>query len=237
MVEVVHNMNIRCNAMILKKKPRNPADYPVLGILSQGPAHGYDVCRELREQLGEIWRLRTSHTYALLAGLEKDGLVCHERVDQETRPAKKVFSITEEGRQKFLEWVRAPVASVRDIRLEFLAKLYFARSISPAATTDLVSGQLSVCRSNIRRLTDRKRLCRPDIERAALDFRLAMLHAVEAWLVGLGEPHHHDPGSRFHGPRTSLVKGDPTVSASRTNQEISLCLSHAACFDKLSYLM
>lgn len=190
--------------MIQDKKTRNPADYPVLGVLFRESAHGYDICRELRERLGEIWTLRTSHIYALLAGLEKDGLVCHERVDQETRPAKKVFSITDEGRLAFLAWVRSPVINARDIRLEFLAKLYFSRFDSPTALADLVSDQLSVCRRNIRRLTNSKRLCKTDTERAAVDYRLAMLNAVEAWLLGLNKPQQHESGGGFERPHASL---------------------------------
>ncbi|MFH0822055.1 MAG: PadR family transcriptional regulator, partial [Pseudomonadota bacterium] len=80
--------------MNLVKEQRNPADFPILGILRRSPFHGYDLCRELDERLGEIWTLRKSHVYALLSGLEKDGLIQHERVGQETRPTKKVFSVT-----------------------------------------------------------------------------------------------------------------------------------------------
>jgi PadR family transcriptional regulator, regulatory protein AphA len=212
MLVIIHAMNIRNNGIMHEKKPRNPADYPVLGVLFRGPAHGYDLCRELRERLGEVWRLRTSHIYALLAGLEKDGLVSHERVDQETRPAKKVFSITDEGRLVFLTWVRSPVTNVRDIRLEFLAKLYFSRFDSSTAVVDLISNQLSVCRSNMRRLTKNRRLCKTDTERAAMDYRLAMLNAVETWLVGLREPGRHESGGGFEGPHTSRVGGDSGVS-------------------------
>ena len=31
---------------------RNPAEYPVLGILLRGPLHGYDMCRRLGEGIG-----------------------------------------------------------------------------------------------------------------------------------------------------------------------------------------
>ena len=136
----------------------------------------------------------------------------HERVDQETRPAKKVFSITDEGRLAFLVWVRSPVTNVRDIRLEFLAKLYFSRFESPTAFLDLVSNQLSVCRSNITRLTNSRRVCKTDTERAALDYRLAMLNAMEAWLLGLGEPERHESGGGFEGPHTSRICGDSGMS-------------------------
>lgn len=211
MLENSHMVNNRSHS-IQDKKERNPADFPVLGILCHGPAHGYDLCRELKQCLGEVWRLRASHIYALLAGLEKDRLVRHERVDQETRPAKKVFSITDEGRLAFLVWVRSPVTNVRDIRLEFLAKLYFSRFESPTAFLDLVSNQLSVCRSNITRLTNSRRVCKTDTERAALDYRLAMLNAMEAWLLGLGEPERHESGGGFEGPHTSRICGGSGMS-------------------------
>jgi PadR family transcriptional regulator, regulatory protein AphA len=196
MLGIIHAMNIWGQTMVQHKKPRNPADFPVLGVLHRGPAHGYDLCRELRERLGEIWTLRSSHVYALLAGLEKDGFVCHERVDQETRPAKKVFSMTDEGRELFLDWVRSPVRNVRDIRLEFLAKLYFAGFDSPRAVTELIADQLSVCRANEKRLRESRRICTGSAERAALDFRLAMVEATVTWLLSLRSPDDSQPQER-----------------------------------------
>jgi PadR family transcriptional regulator, regulatory protein AphA len=191
LILIVNNM---VKTMTQNRDSRNPADYPVLGMLCSGAAHGYDLCRDLKERLGEIWTLRTSHIYALLAGLEKDGLVLHERVDQETRPAKKVFRVTDKGREVFLAWARSPVINVRDMRLEFLAKLHFAQVYSPAAVTDLIDDQLSVCRENVRRVERSRRSCKTATERAALDYRLAMIHAVIDWLLTLGEPRAGSPG-------------------------------------------
>lgn len=170
------------------KAQRNPADYPILGVLAHSPSHGYDLCRELRKRLGEIWTLRNSHVYALLAGMERDGLLEHERVDQETRPAKKVYRITDAGRKIFLDWVRSPVDNVRDIRLEFLAKLHFARLASPSLVADLISDQLAICLRNEKRLRDKKRLCKTVTERAALDFRLTMVEGTVDWLTRLRSP-------------------------------------------------
>ncbi|MGO9123209.1 MAG: PadR family transcriptional regulator [Desulfomonilaceae bacterium] len=171
-----------------ERQPRNRSGYPVLGVLYHGPSHGYELCRELNHRLGEVWGLRTSHIYAVLAGLEKDGLARHDRVDQGTRPAKKVFAITDEGRLVFLEWLASPVMDVRDLRLEFLAKLHFARFDSPRAVTDLVAGQLSVCCSRQKRLKNNRALCKTETEYAAVDFRLAMLEGIEAWLLRLPSP-------------------------------------------------
>lgn len=178
-------MNIHRSTIAYDRPPRNPADFPVLGVLCRGPSHGYDLCRELREQLGDVWSLRTSHIYALLAGLERDGLACHQRIDQEKHPAKKVFTITDKGREIFSAWLHSPVRNVRNIRLEFLAKLYFARKDSPAAVASLISEQLSTCRGFEKRLKEGRRACKSDTEHATLDFRLAMVEATVAWLTSL----------------------------------------------------
>ncbi len=184
--------------MVHEPRERNPADFPVLGLLYDGPAHGYELCHELQSRLGEIWTLRTSHIYALLARLERDGLVHHERVDQETRPAKKIFNITDDGRDTFLTWARSPVLNVRQIRLEFLAKLHFARLHSPDAAVDLIDEQESVCRKNLNRLNRRKGQCGSRTELDALGFRMAMLEATITWLGGLRSSV--DPSSKKASP-------------------------------------
>jgi DNA-binding PadR family transcriptional regulator len=166
----------------------NRAKYPILGVLWQSPSHGYDLCRELGERLGEIWTLRNSHIYALLTGLEKDGYVKHELVHQETRPAKKVYCITDEGRKLFMDWVCSPVHNIRDIRLEFLAKLHFARLNAPSHVADLILDQLGLCIHYEKRLRERRRNCKTAMERATLDFRLTMVEGTVAWLTQLRSP-------------------------------------------------
>jgi len=166
---------------------RNQADFPVLGMLTLGPAHGYEICHDLSDRLGGTWRLRTSHIYALLARLEVDGLVVHERVGQETRPAKKVFSLTPAGRELFSQWLKSPVKSVRQLRLEFLAKLHFAGEQPNGTAARLVKDQVVLFEANAGRLRQRMNLRQSATDRLALQFRLAMLDAAITWLTTLSE--------------------------------------------------
>jgi PadR family transcriptional regulator, regulatory protein AphA len=182
MLVIIHMMNNQNPTASGHSKERNPAEFPLLGVLCLGPAHGYDLCTELRQRLGEIWILHTSHIYALLAGLEKDGFVFHERIDQENRPAKKVFRITPEGRTLFWTWMTSPVTNVRDIRMEFFAKLYFARLESHEVAAKLIDDQLKVCRDNAKRQMARKEASNVEAERSVLDYRLAMLKTTVACL-------------------------------------------------------
>ncbi len=208
MLVTIHIMNNQHAATSYYRKDRNPADFPLLGVLSLGPAHGYDLCTELRERLGEIWILRTSHIYALLTGLEKEGLVAHERIDQENRPAKKVFRITSEGKKLFSAWMTSPVGNVRDIRMEFFAKLYFARLESPTVAVKLINDQLKVCRKSIKRLIVRKQTSTVGTERVVFDYRLAMLKTTVAWL-------------RRARARLSDEAGDSNYESTNTHEWVS----------------
>jgi len=110
-------------------------------------------------------------------------------VDQETKPAKKVFSITDENRLVFLAWLRSPVMNVRDIRLEFLTKLHFAELDAPTGKADLIANQLSIWRAGRKRLEKNKARCRTETECATVDYRLAMLDATTVWLHALSCNH------------------------------------------------
>ena len=161
---------------------RNRAEYPVLGVLALRSAHGYDICRYLDEHLGQVIRLGRSQVYALLSRLERGGLLKHERVHQENLPSKKVFSLTALGEDVLYEWVRSPVRNVRQLRLEFVTKLYFARQISHEAERTLLNKQLAVCEERAERLKTEMKSCRTDIERQVLDLRTTMVVASITWL-------------------------------------------------------
>jgi DNA-binding PadR family transcriptional regulator len=169
------------------RKLRNPVEFTVLGVLALGSAHGYDIFQDLADRLGDICRLGKSQVYALLSRLERDGLVSHEKVEQETLPAKKVFHLTREGREELESWFSSPVHSVRDLRIEFLIKLYFAGLNSPEKERQLVADQLAVCREKADRLKEVMRVSESQIERRGLEYRLAMVMTSITWLKGLAE--------------------------------------------------
>lgn len=161
---------------------RNPAEYIVLGGLAQGPVHGYDLFKSLSESLGSVWSLGMSQVYALLGRLEAEGLVSHQRISQGVRPDRKTFQLTEAGRDIFERWVETPVPHIRDIRLQFLAKLHFARLEGQEAETRLRRAQERVCRDKVEALARGGREAGSAIERQACQLRLAMVEAVLAWL-------------------------------------------------------
>jgi DNA-binding PadR family transcriptional regulator len=109
--------------------------------------HGYEIHQRLEDSrgLGLVWRLKQSRLYALLSKLEQEGYVTTTLEPQESRPPRKVFHLTEAGREAFLAWVQSAVPHGRKLRLDFLAKLYFAHREGPAVTRRLVNAQREAC--------------------------------------------------------------------------------------------
>ena len=100
-------------------------EYALLGFLSLRQSHGYELHRQLVEDLGQIWRVSLSQTYNILARLETQGAIAGEMLTQEKLPARRQFNLTAMGRARFNEWLNQPTGcSVHAIRLEFTTRLY-----------------------------------------------------------------------------------------------------------------
>ncbi len=119
----------------------------LLGFLYERPMHGYEMYQFLSRpaELGVVWRLKPGQLYALLDRLEQEGYVTSTLEAQEGRPARKVFRLTDQGAATFRTWVEQPVARGRAFRLEFLAKLYFARRVSSEVVARLLARQRAMC--------------------------------------------------------------------------------------------
>jgi PadR family transcriptional regulator AphA len=154
----------------------------LLGLLASQPYHGYELHQQFRRELGSVWQIGLSQLYAQLKQLEERGLVAAEVEPQPTRPARKVYRVTSEGRQVFSNWVRQPTPYLRHIRVEFLARLYFYRRMSLSNLEQLVAEQRAVCTRQIERFQRLAAESRDEFRRLVLEFRIGQLEAVVRWL-------------------------------------------------------
>jgi DNA-binding PadR family transcriptional regulator len=161
-------------------------EHALLGFLRDAPTHAYDIHARLAqvEALGLVWRLKQGHLYALLARLEEEGYIAGTMQPQGTRPPRRVLSLTAAGREAFAQWLVTPVAHGRDLRLEFLAKLFFAAREGPATVAALVAAQRAQAerwRADLRRQADALPADRR-FERVVLGFRGSQIEAILHWL-------------------------------------------------------
>jgi DNA-binding PadR family transcriptional regulator len=113
-----------------------PITYGVLGLLAfWGPLSGYDLKRLFDHVLSPMWGAAHSQIYHELRRMKDLGWVEMEREEQEARPDRKVYSITEAGRIALTSWQAQPV-SVLQLRDELLLKVLFG---SFASRTDLIA--------------------------------------------------------------------------------------------------
>lgn len=100
-----------------------------LGMLTNGPASGYDLKKDFESTFGHFFAAGFGSIYPALNSLAGEGLVHCERVAQEGKPDRKVYSITAEGREQLMAALDHP-APAHKLRSEFLATLFFAHLMS-----------------------------------------------------------------------------------------------------------
>jgi len=122
-------------------------EYVLLGFLEQSPIHGYDLYKKITsfDAISLVWNIKQSQLYALLERLEAEGLILSTLIPGDSHPDRKQFHITSVGRQTFYAWRNSPVQHGRDIRMEFLAKMYFALLAGPEAALELIEKQKTAC--------------------------------------------------------------------------------------------
>jgi PadR family transcriptional regulator AphA len=180
-----------------------PAEHAILGLLTlegdrEGEGYGYDLARHFTgdQPLATVLRLEPGMLYHHLKKLARARWVDVTVEPQGTRPPRQVYRLTPAGRDELHRWLSEPVARTREIRLEFLVKLYFARRLDPALATRLLTEQTEICRRLATSLSRQR--ANLDIELAAaegnqaeatrsfrqlvLDLRLAQTRAALDWL-------------------------------------------------------
>lgn len=117
--------------------------YAILGLINREPMSGYDITREFNSNdLANFWYAKHSQVYPELARLMEEGLVTCEIVIQGEKLEKKVYSITETGKQQLQEWL------MRDEPLEatpkdvFRLRMYFSDFMTPEQLKNHLSNQL-----------------------------------------------------------------------------------------------
>jgi DNA-binding PadR family transcriptional regulator len=164
-----------------------PLEQALLGFLMQEPVHGYALHQRAEQELGRIWYMGISNIYGTLKDLEEAGYVASSLDDQQY-PPRKVYRVTPAGRETFLTWVREPVPAIRDMRVEFLAKLYFFHTLRLDGVRALITAQEMFCRERLEQLA--QEAAQPEHDRfdtLVSEFRRRRIEATLDWLADCRE--------------------------------------------------
>lgn len=106
--------------------------HAILASLCDCSSSGYDLAKQFDGSVGFFWKATHQQIYRELRKLEKLNWIKAEEIAQEGRPDKKVFSITDLGKQNLQEWIAQPTG-MSPAKEEILVKL-FAGYLVPKGT-------------------------------------------------------------------------------------------------------
>lgn len=113
-----------------------------LGMLTDGEASGYDLKKNFESSFGHFFAAGFGSIYPALAALAEQGFVRCREVPQDGRPDRKVYSITEAGRQRLVEELGNPNPSHK-VRSEFLATVCFAHLMEAEQIDTVLENRLA----------------------------------------------------------------------------------------------
>jgi len=101
-------------------------EFLFLGLLAEGPKHGYEIKRQLEEDLTPNVGLHIKSIYYPLQKMESSGLIEKEIGRKEGRfPEKYVYRITPKGKKKFDELIEHSFLSVERPFFQIDLAFYF----------------------------------------------------------------------------------------------------------------
>ncbi len=104
----------------------------ILGLLEEQPMTGYDLNKAFEQTAQHFWTTEQSQIYRALYRMEENGWVNVENVIQHENPNKKIYHVTEAGRDELRRWLSRPIATTT-LREGWMGQVYFGGQVKNSA--------------------------------------------------------------------------------------------------------
>jgi DNA-binding PadR family transcriptional regulator len=125
--------------------------YAVLAALLEGEASGYELSKTFDVSLANFWPATPQQLYRELEKLAQDGLIQARVVQQERRPNKRMFTLTEAGREDLRAFAATPPRRPTAIRDELLVRIQAMDGVDPGVTRAQIEERLTWARAKLAR--------------------------------------------------------------------------------------
>jgi DNA-binding PadR family transcriptional regulator len=166
--------------------------YGILGLLVEGPLHGYEVKNRFESLLGGSWEVNFGQVYTTLQRLERDQLV--EAAGQRGDRGKQAYRLTDGGRQELDQWLSRPETEPQQLREEIYVKLLLTTRLANGNLDELLAAQRRVYMQRLKDLSELEERARQDgRDDLVLLFMGGMLHteADLKWTDAIAEEIRH----------------------------------------------
>lgn len=173
----------------MAQKLSNPLALAVLAILSERPAHPYEMSVTMKNRHWHTSiKLNYGSLYTVIQGLEKRGFVrVQETIREGNRPERTVYALTDEGRVELADWLSDILRSPTKEYLNFEAGLTLMLHLPSQRVSELLNERIAHLESEVddlktqlQVLTERFRL-----DRALMlegEYGVAMREAELNWV-------------------------------------------------------
>ncbi len=166
----------------------NPLALAVMICLAERSMHPYEVATMLRQrQKHESVRLNYGSLYAVVASLEKRGLIAPQETKRSGRlPERTVYYLTEAGRIEVHDWLTDLISTPAKEYTNFEAALSFLPALPPEDVVDLLQERASRLEFELaeaqasRELVEKKRF--PRLFWVEAEFRMVLREAELAYV-------------------------------------------------------
>ncbi len=154
--------------------------HAVLGLLQDGPRHGYDLKRLVDRYFAPDHPVAFAQIYSTLSRLEAKGRVRLDAVERAEGPDRRRYAITDEGRDELDRWLVVPLEPEPHLQAALFTKVVLA-ILSGRPVAPIVDAERHAHLARMRELTSIRRTAAMPIALLA-DYALFHLEADLRWL-------------------------------------------------------
>jgi DNA-binding PadR family transcriptional regulator len=125
-----------------------------LGLLMERPKHGYDIKRQVEDELVPFIGLEIKSIYYPLKKMEESGLIKKEIGREGNWPEKVIYSITPKGKKKFEQLIAKSFLSVERPYFQMNLSLYFLQYVDKTVAKRRLQGRLVLLKKIRKHLAD-----------------------------------------------------------------------------------
>jgi PadR family transcriptional regulator AphA len=114
--------------------------HALLGLINYKPLTGYDLKAAFTSSIYMFWNASLPQIYRTLHQMEKKGWVSSSIEHQQGKPNRKIYTVTEKGKQELRTWLSEPL-EIPQIKHEMLVKIFFGNQMNKKDLVNLIKEQ------------------------------------------------------------------------------------------------
>lgn len=155
-----------------------------LGLLKEGPKHGYEIKLKIHEMLSLFTGINIKSVYYPLQILEKKGFIAKRITKSGKRPPRIVYCLTLRGQERFEELLSKSFLELKRPQFSLDLSLYFLNYMKPGTARRRIKGRALILKKiahGISQMAKSQNNKQPALNRI-LDHNLQMIKAELAFL-------------------------------------------------------